>query len=150
MNDELKQGKKPTSLRNWLTVTGAIISLGGLFAFAFLFFIDVFAHHGNPYMGILAYVISPAFVILGVLLSLVGAWRQHRKVKKGQPVYEISIDLTRPRDRKIATGFTIGAALFLMVTALGSISFMVPKLRSTPANSGGPEGIVKRLPTVWT
>jgi nitrate/TMAO reductase-like tetraheme cytochrome c subunit len=118
MNDDTKNVKKPTSLKNWLTVTGAIISLGGLFAFAFLFFIDTFAHHGNPYMGILAYVIAPGFILGGIAFAIIGAWLHARRLKRVD--YNISIDLTRPRDRRIATGFTIGAALFLMVTAFAS------------------------------
>jgi hypothetical protein len=111
--------RRPTALKNWLTVTGAIIALGGLFAFAFLFFIDVFAHHGNPYMGILAYVISPMFVLGGALLVFVGAWRERIRRKRGA-AYEISIDLTRTRDRKIAVAFAFGGGLFLMLTAFGS------------------------------
>ncbi len=85
--------------KNWLTVTGAIISLGGLFAFAFLFFIDLFAHHGNPYMGILAYVIAPGFILGGLGLAIFGAWRHLQRLKKIDGAHEISIDLTRPRDR---------------------------------------------------
>lgn len=118
MKSEHKKAKQPTSLKNWLTVTGAIISVSGLFAFAFLFFIDAAAHHGNPYMGILAYVIAPGFIFGGAGFALVGAWLHHRKLKRVD--YNISIDLTRPRDRRIATIFTIGAAIFLMVTAFAS------------------------------
>ena len=40
-----------------------IISAGGLFAFILLFAIDTFAHNGNPYMGLLAYVIAPGFIL---------------------------------------------------------------------------------------
>src|SRR6476619_3318006 len=111
MSDAPKLHKKTKSLKNWLTVSGAIVSLAGLFAFAFLFFIDSFAHHGNPYMGILAYVIAPGFIIGGVVFAIVGAWLHARRSKKVD--YNISIDLTRPRDRRIAIVFTIGAALFL-------------------------------------
>lgn len=120
MNDQTKPAKKPTTLKNWLTVSGGIIALGGLFAFAFLFFIDIFAHQGNPYMGILAYVIAPFFILGGIGLALVGAWRERVKRKKGAAAYGISIDLTRPRDRKLAVFFTIAAAFFLMLTAFGS------------------------------
>jgi hypothetical protein len=117
MNHETKKSKK-TSLKNWFTVTGAIISFGGVFAFAFLFFIDTFAHHGNPYMGILAYVIAPGFIFGGIAFALFGAWRHHRRLKRVD--YNISIDLTRARDRRIATIFSIFAAVFLMVTAFAS------------------------------
>jgi hypothetical protein len=117
MSDEPKIPRK-SSLKNWRTVTGAIVSLGGVFAFAFLFFIDTFAHHGNPYMGILAYVIAPGFIIGGIGFAVFGAWLHARRARRVD--YNISIDLTRPRDRRIATAFTIGATLFLMVTAFAS------------------------------
>jgi nitrate/TMAO reductase-like tetraheme cytochrome c subunit len=115
--------KKPAPLRNWLTVGGSIVSLGGIFAFAFLLFIDLFSHHGNPYMGILAYVIAPGFILGGLAIAFWGAWRRHRQLEKSDPAeaaHELSIDLTRPHDRKIAAAFTIGAMLFLMLTAFGS------------------------------
>jgi hypothetical protein len=116
-------GRKPTPLRNWLTVGGAIISTGGLFAFAFLFFIDLFAHHGNAYMGILVYVVAPAFILGGLVLAAVGAWRHHKELKRADPslaLHELSIHLGRPRDRKIAAYVAAGAVFFLMLTAFGS------------------------------
>jgi len=107
-------------LKNWLTVAGGVVALGGLFAFVFLFTIDTFAHHGNPYMGILAYIVAPGFMVAGVGVAFLGIWRQRRRIKLGHELYEVSIDLTRPRDRRIATVFSVCAAAFLMVTALGS------------------------------
>jgi hypothetical protein len=109
---------KGRALKNWLTISGIIVSLGGLFAFAFLFAIDTFAHRGNPYMGILAYVVAPGFIFGGLAFAAFGAWLHARRIRKTD--LNISIDLTRPRDRRIATVFTIGAALFLMITALAS------------------------------
>ena len=50
-----------------------ILSIGGFFAFILLMGIDLFAHHGNPYMGLLAYVVAPGFMILGAVVALVGA-----------------------------------------------------------------------------
>ena len=72
----------PHSLRNWLSLVGLVISLGGLFAFVLLFAIDLFAHHGNPYMGILAYVVAPGFMFLGLGLAGIGAWIQRRHLRK--------------------------------------------------------------------
>jgi hypothetical protein len=122
MNDK-NQSKTVAPLKNWLTVGGGVVALAGLFAFLFLFSIDLFAHHGNPYMGILAYVVAPGFILGGLAVATFGAWRHHRELKKVDPLkaaHELSINLNRPRDRKIATWFTIGAGLFLMLTAFGS------------------------------
>lgn len=123
MNAKAKKPAKPAPLKNWLTVSGAVVALGGLFAFVFLLSIDLFAHHGNPYMGILAYVVAPSFIMGGLIVAFVGAWRHHKQLQKVAPkeaAHELSIDLTRPRDRRIAAWFTVGAGLFLMLTAFGS------------------------------
>ena len=60
----------PGIFHNWLTAIGLIISSGGLFAFILLFGIDTFAHHGNPYMGLLAYVVAPGFMMMGLGLGI--------------------------------------------------------------------------------
>jgi nitrate/TMAO reductase-like tetraheme cytochrome c subunit len=115
--------KAPKWLRNWLSVAGLIISTGGLFAFLLLFGIDLFAHHGNPYLGLLAYVVAPGFMFLGLGLAALGAWLHRRQFQKkpgrlSPPA--ITIDLTRSRDRKVFVGMIIGATVFLLLTAFGS------------------------------
>ena len=109
------------SYRNWVSMTGLLLATASFFAFVLLFFIDVFAHHGNPYMGILAYIVAPAFLVFGLLLTVVGAWllrRQTRKAQSGPPKF--MIDLSRPRDRKTLVAFVAGGLMFLLATALGS------------------------------
>src|SRR5205823_212285 len=110
---------KPGLFRNWLTAAGVVIAGGGLFAFVLLFGIDTFAHHRNPYMGLLAYVVAPGFMVLGALLGVLGAWLHRRQLLKGtfgteQPA--ITIDLTRARDRKVLVGVLVSAAFFLLLT----------------------------------
>ena len=84
---------------------------------------DTFARHANPYLGILAYVVAPGFMILGIVLALIGAWLHRRHLKelglaKASP--SITIDLTRGRDRKVLIGVVAGGLLFLLLTAFGS------------------------------
>src|SRR5690349_19048060 len=87
---------------NWISMAGVIVAVGSVFAFFLLFAIDLFAHHGNPYMGILAYVVAPGFFFFGTGLALLGAWWNRRHWRQaGQPVApsRLVIDLTRPRDK---------------------------------------------------
>jgi nitrate/TMAO reductase-like tetraheme cytochrome c subunit len=93
-----------------------------LFAFLLLFAIDQFAHDGNPYMGLLAYVVSPAFMFLGIGISLLGAWLHRRQLQRtGQAAKPaITIDLTRPRDRRVLVAVGLSTAIFLMLTSIGS------------------------------
>src|ERR1700704_2432244 len=102
--------------RNWLSLSGAVVALGSFFAFLLLFAIDLFAHQGNPYMGILAYVVAPGFFFLGLFLIALGAWihrRHQRKQEPGQRPHPLFIDLSRPKDRKVLFGVAVAALLFL-------------------------------------
>jgi len=62
----------PSHFKNWLSLAGAIIALGSLFAFVFLVAVDTFARDRNPYLGILTYIVAPAFLILGLGLIISG------------------------------------------------------------------------------
>ena len=110
-------------IRNWISLAGAVIATGSFFAFLLLFALDLLSEHGNPYMGILAYVVAPGFLFLGVVLVVVGYWlhlRQERRVMADAPPVALTIDLSRPRDRKILGVFVSGSVVFLFMTALGS------------------------------
>jgi len=110
-------------IRNWISLAGAVIATGSFFAFLLLFALDIFAEHGNPYMGILAYVVSPLFLCFGFVLVVVGAWlkfRQERRAQPGALPGVLTIDLLRPRDRKILGVFAACSVVFLFMTALGS------------------------------
>src|SRR5262249_4408341 len=121
--EPLEPPKRSRYFHNWLSLTGFVVALGGLFAFLLLFAIDLFAHHGNPYMGILAYVIAPGFMIFGLVLGGMGAWihRRHLRKSSPQPVpHVLTIDLSRPKDKKVMAAFLGGGVLFLLLTAIGS------------------------------
>ncbi len=115
--------RRPRYLRNWLSLGGLVVSMGGLFAFLLLFAIDLFASHSNPYLGILTYIVSPGFVFLGLFLIVLGAWisRRHQRQSTADALpHVLVIDLARPRDRKLLGVFLGGAAGFLLLTAIGS------------------------------
>lgn len=100
-----------------------VIAIGACFAFLLLFAIDLFAPSGNPYMGILAYVVAPGFLVFGVFLAALGAWLNFRHWKKADPTtapHVLTIDFARTRDLKILFWFATGTMVFLLLTSLGS------------------------------
>lgn len=128
MTDEKKPGRwirfGTVFYRNWITLAGFVLAIAAGFAFLFLFAIDLFAHGGNPYMGILAYLVAPGFFFLGVGLVIAG-WLFDRKARRraaagAAPVFALSIDLARPEHRRHLLFFLSGATIFLLLTALGS------------------------------
>jgi nitrate/TMAO reductase-like tetraheme cytochrome c subunit len=107
--------------RNWLSLTGLVVVVGSLFSFFLLLLLDALAHFSNPYVGILTYLVSPAFLVIGLCLGLLGAFLRHRQViKTSGPLPALRIDLARPRDRRLFGFFLAGGVLFLLISALGS------------------------------
>ncbi|MBC8094848.1 MAG: hypothetical protein H7Y43_03450, partial [Akkermansiaceae bacterium] len=109
--------------RNWLTYAGAVVAMGSFFSFLLLFAIDLFARISNPYLGIIAYVVTPAFLFLGLGMVGLGAWWQRRRAKRSGAVDEpglLSVDLSQPADRKKLRWFVVGSVIFLLCSAIGS------------------------------
>jgi len=113
--------RRPSVFRNWLSLTGSVVVIGSFFSFIFLLALDAMAHFSNPYVGILTYLVAPAFLALGVGMALVGAWNRRRQLTRDTgPLPTIRIDLTRPRDRRLFGFFLVGSVVFLLVAAVGS------------------------------
>src|ERR1039457_6897180 len=112
---------RPSLLRNWLSLTGLVIVIGGMFSFALLFMQDTMAHFSNPYIGIPTYIIVPAFLVLGLFLTVIGALRERKKLGQSAGLLpKMVVDLSRPRDRKIMGLFIVGSLFFLLLSAIGS------------------------------
>ena len=122
MKNDDKTTSQPGLWRNWLSFAGGVVALGSFFAFLLLFAIDLSGRTSNPYLGILAYVIAPSFLFLGLGMAAAGMWWQRRHARKlgiATPSI-IAVDLSRPVDRKKLRLFVAGSVVFLLCTAIGS------------------------------
>ena len=110
--------------RNWLSLAGMVLAVSALGAFSLLFFMDLFAAHANPYTGILAYVVAPMFLLMGLAMMLLGYILETRRLKKGgaerSAEFIWHVDLSRKRDRRMMVLFLGGSVGFLFLTAFGS------------------------------
>lgn len=114
---------KPRShFNNWISAIGAVIAAGALFSFAFLVWMDFSQGEKNPYLGILTYIVAPAFLISGLALILVGAWMQRRYALKHAATRpdRWQIDLGNPHQRRWIAGLGVGGVCFLLLSAFGS------------------------------
>ena len=110
------------SFYNILTLVGTAIASVSFGLILFLMVLELFADHQKPYMGIIAFVILPAFLILGVLLIIVGILREHRRDRAGRPhgLHLPQIDLNNPHHRAASSFFLVGGVLLLAFSAFGS------------------------------
>lgn len=106
-------------MRNPVSLAGvalAMVSLGNIFLFSLIGFI---AERPSPYIGILAYMISPAFLVLGLLLMLAGTLLERRK-KVAPTEFYPRVDLNDPAQRSAVISFTGFLVVFVMVSVGGS------------------------------
>jgi nitrate/TMAO reductase-like tetraheme cytochrome c subunit len=121
MNPEITPARRarPSLFRNWISFVGAVVALGALFSFLLLFVSDAIAKFSNPYVSILTYIVVPVFLIGGILLAFVGAWRERRRRAHGGQPTSLKLDLDQPHDRRVILTFVSGAVVFLLLSAIG-------------------------------
>jgi nitrate/TMAO reductase-like tetraheme cytochrome c subunit len=121
--DQATPGTTPALIDNWLSFLGIVLAASSGFAAACLIAIDYFRRFSNPYVGILTYLIAPAFLVAGLALVAIGAWRERRRRRRRRPG-EVPryprLDLNVPRQRRAFVIVGAGTFLFLILTALGS------------------------------
>jgi nitrate/TMAO reductase-like tetraheme cytochrome c subunit len=119
MNSEPEKSPRFGFFRNWLSLAGIVIALGGLFSFFLLFLLDSLSHFSNPYIGLLTYLVAPSFLFLGVVLSAGSVlWQRWRARKLNRAVPAFQIDLGRPRDRRTLGIFLGASTVFLFASAV--------------------------------
>lgn len=112
----------PPSFYNPVTFAGAVISSFSFGLILFLMLLDALSSDPKPYIGILTFVILPAFLLAGLAVILYGIIREHRREVKGlHRDYKLpKIDLNDPKHRHAVTIFSIGTILLLLFSAFGS------------------------------
>ena len=125
----MKSESAPKSLlsfgifRNWISLAGVAVATASLFSFFLLLTLDYFAHEQSPYLGILTYLVAPAFLIFGLALVCLG-WILHRRKRAraathGKP-FRFFIDLSLPRHRKYLGIFLAIGVMLLLISSVGS------------------------------
>jgi hypothetical protein len=112
----------PPLLRNPISLAGmalAVVSLANIFFFSL---IDFIAAKPSPYVGILAYIVAPGFLILALSITGAGAWwaRSRKKIGATADLQYPRIDLNDPGHRGMLISFGSFLLVFLMLSSVGS------------------------------
>ena len=106
-------------MRNPISLAGVALAIVGLANIFLFFLIDQIAVKPSPYIGILAYMVSPAFLVLGLLIMLAGMLLE-RKKKVAPTAFYPRIDLNDPTQRGAVFSFVTFLIVFAVVSAAGS------------------------------
>ena len=110
-------------LSNPLSLVGLALAAVALVNILFLFLIDLMSDRPSPYIGILAYMVAPGFLILGLLLVPIGVWndrRRRRSQQAGEASRYLRIDFSDPGQRGAVAFFLSFTIIFVMMSAVGS------------------------------
>jgi hypothetical protein len=114
----------PTSVRNWVSIWGALLAFISLIMIIFLFSLSAVFDAGSSYLGIFIYIILPIFLVLGLLLIPLGMLITRRKRKRMVTMAEETkwptIDFNNQAVRNAAIIFGVGTLVFLLLTSIGS------------------------------
>src|SRR5829696_5112691 len=115
--------ESPTLFRNYISFAGAVIVTAAVVSILLLILIELTQTADNPYLGIITYIILPAFLALGLLVILTGMLIERRRRRRA-PSSEIPayprIDLNEPRQRRLALAILTASFIFICASAFGS------------------------------
>src|SRR5689334_12787889 len=120
---EKSTGRSPTLFRNYTSFAGALIVIAAVVSILLLFLIELTEASNNPYLGIITYVILPAFLVLGLIVILTGMLFERRRRRRSPdsaiPPYP-KVDLNDPRQRRVALVLLTLSFVFICASAFGS------------------------------
>jgi nitrate/TMAO reductase-like tetraheme cytochrome c subunit len=108
-------------LANPISIVGLALAVVALGNIVFLFFIDLTNPHPSPYVGILAYMVAPAFLVLGLVMAVFGALyvRRKRLTSSGASSY-LRFDFSDPAHRGAVAFFLAFIVVFVGMSVIGS------------------------------
>jgi NapC/NirT cytochrome c family, N-terminal region len=124
----------PDLARNPISMIGSALVTLSAVLFLFVYLLDLFGMHTNPYIGIVFFLVMPGIFMFGLLLIPVGMWREHqarlagKKLETRWPV----INLNNPHTLRMAlvaglltvvNVLIVGLAAFRGIEYMDSVSF---------------------------
>jgi len=115
--------KLPRSVYNWTSLIGAVLAAISFFLILFFLAISLVFDEGSSYAGLFAYIILPAFLVLGLILIPIGMRARVRRERRGKEKADGQwpvVDLNNRRHRNAFSIFVITTVVFLLASAVGS------------------------------
>ncbi len=112
----------PDLARNPISMIGAALVTLSAVLFLFVYLLDLFGWHTNPYIGIVFFLVMPAVFVFGLLLVPFGMWREHRARLAGKtrttgwPV----VNLNDPRTLRLVLVVAVLTIVNVMIVGLAA------------------------------
>lgn len=109
-------------IKNPISLIGVALAAVALANIVFLVLIDLLSSQPSPYIGILAYMVAPGFLIVGLLLIPLGVVLERRRRLRatGTPLHYATLDLNNPAQRSTVAFVLSFVVMFSLISAVGS------------------------------
>jgi nitrate/TMAO reductase-like tetraheme cytochrome c subunit len=114
--------------RNGVTIFGAALATTGAVLFLLFFLLELFGYHGNPYMGMLFFLVLPGVFVAGLAIIPLGVWLERRQRAAGKEAWQWPVlDFADPAQRRAVAAFsalTVVNVLIVGVAAYKGVEYM--------------------------
>jgi nitrate/TMAO reductase-like tetraheme cytochrome c subunit len=110
-------------VRNPISFAGIALATASAVLFLIVFLADVFGWHTNPYLGIVFFLVLPAFFVLGLLIIPLGAWFERRRRQRGRAASDLRwlrLDLNDPVQRRATFIVVVLTIINVVIVSLAS------------------------------
>lgn len=116
--------KLPSSIKNWISISGAVLAVFNLAAIISLFILNWVFGFGGTYIGLFIYILLPIFMVAGLILIPIGM-RINRAsarraaaagIEKNWPLLDFNNEATR----NATLIFMVGTVFLIIISSIGS------------------------------
>ena len=117
-----RRPERPWLVRNPLSLLGAGIATMSAVLFLTVFLSDLFGLHANPYIGIVFFMIVPAFFLVGLLLIPAGILLEQRRRRHGVTARRewLRLDLNNPTHRRTVFAVAVLTLVNIVIVSLAA------------------------------
>ncbi len=116
--------KLPSSIRNWVSITGAILAIFNLASILSLALLTTLFNFGGSYIGLFIYIILPGFMVTGLIMIPIGmriyGKRIRRAEEKGEKRNWPILNFNNVAARNAGFIFIFGTVFLLIISSVGS------------------------------
>lgn len=116
--------KLPSSIRNWISITGFVLAVFNLAAILSLVVLNTFFNFGGSYIGLFTFIVLPAFMVGGLILIPIGmriyAKKTRRAIEAGEVPNWPILNFNNVATRNAGFIFVFGTVFLLIISSIGS------------------------------
>ncbi len=116
--------KLPSSIKNWISITGVVLATFNLASIASLTLLNWLFNFGGSYIGLFIFIILPGFMVVGLLMIPIGMRINRKKVKLAEESGEVKswpiLNFNNPPTRNATIIFLVGTIFLLIISSVGS------------------------------